>query len=101
MKLLTKEIKKTLPALYAQEGVEDKVVHVKYFLPGGRYTLYVTEGEPKGEFMFYGYCVSNLGDDCDEWGYTTLADLESIGRIERDLYFTPCRISSLKAKGVL
>lgn len=71
---------------------------VKYFDPCGRYTLYVLEAE-KGEYehgtdwRLYGYCVSPLGPDCDEYGYVMLSDLQSVrgrfGRgIERDIHFT-------------
>jgi len=44
MKLLTKEIKKNLPALYSQEekGME-AVAHVKFFNPCGAATWYATE----------------------------------------------------------
>ena len=65
---------------------------VKYFFPAGRYTFYVTEGRPEGkDFLFFGYCVSPLGGDCDEWGYTTLTELLSVRvrglAVERDLHF--------------
>ncbi|HYK05158.1 MAG TPA: DUF2958 domain-containing protein [Thermoanaerobaculia bacterium] len=69
------------------------IVVAKFFFPSGRYTLFVTEGEPEGDddFLFFGYCLSALGEDCDEWGYTRLTELQSVERdgltIERDLYF--------------
>ena len=83
-------------ALYpigSQEGRGDKaVVIVKFFFPTGRYTFYATEGEPQGnDFLFFGYCVSPLGADCDEWGYVTLSELRSVKvrglTMERDLHF--------------
>jgi hypothetical protein len=26
----------------------------------------------------FGYCVSALGEDCDEWGYTMLSELQNL-----------------------
>ena len=83
-------------ALYpigSQEGRGDNaLVIVKFFFPAGRYTFYATEGEPQGsDFLFFGYCVSPLGADCDEWGYVTLSELQSVKAhgltMERDLHF--------------
>ena len=50
--------------------------------------------------MFFGY-VSIFNDDCDEWGYFSLTELETIkGRfglgIERDLYFKSRPFSQIK-----
>jgi len=71
---------------------DDALVVVKYFFPAGRYTLYVTEAEFDGDDVrLFGYCLSPLGEDCDEWGYASLAELRSIRvrglTIERDLHF--------------
>ena len=70
----------------------DAVVIVKYFFPAGRYTFYVTEADDQGEdIQFFGYCVSPFGPDCDEWGYSSLAELQTLRvrsfTIERDLHF--------------
>ncbi|HET8797640.1 MAG TPA: DUF2958 domain-containing protein [Thermoanaerobaculia bacterium] len=70
----------------------DAVVVVKYFFPAGRYTLFVTEAEVDGEDVrLFGYCLSPFGADCDEWGYASLAELQSVRvrglAIERDLHF--------------
>ena len=103
MKLLTEEIKEQLPALYTQENEKDPMVYVKYFDPIGSWTWYATEGEETedGDFLFFGFVI---GFDA-ELGYFTLSQLESIKRgrrglwslsIERDLYFTPCRLSEVK-----
>jgi len=107
MKLLTAEIKKKLPPLYSTENVptENKVAVCKFFDPTGRYTYYVVEGSPEGEdFIFFGYCVSPLGPDCDEWGNASLSEIASVkGRfglgIERDLHFTPTKVSELIKEG--
>lgn len=92
MKLLTEEIRKSLPPLRSTEGQgDDAVVRAKFFHPASRYTLFVTEFD--GEDTLYGWCVSPLGADCDEWGYTSLAELASLRvlglGVERDLYFEP------------
>jgi hypothetical protein len=44
MKLLTEELRRSLPALYAQEGNPDPVVHVKFFTPDSSWTWYVSSG---------------------------------------------------------
>jgi hypothetical protein len=72
-------------------GDQAKVI-VKYFFPAGRYTFYVTEGEREGsDVRIFGYCVSALGEDCDEWGYTMLSELRSVRvrglTMELDLHF--------------
>ena len=77
-------------------GMQALIV-AKFFFPVGRYTLFVTEGEAEGEddFLFFGYCLSALGEDCDEWGYTRLTELQSVAHrgltIERDLFFPVAR----------
>jgi len=76
----------------SQEALgDDAKVVVKYFFPAGRYTFYVTEAEPDGDdWLLFGYCISPLGPDCDEWGYASLAELSSVFvrglAIERDLH---------------
>ncbi len=94
MQLVTKAIERAAPALYSTEPIapEDKIVVAKFFDPTGRYTYYMVEYDPVERRMF-GYCVSALGPDCDEWGYTSLEELEEVkGRfglgIERDIHFT-------------
>lgn len=47
---------------------------------------------------FFGYCVSPLGRDCDEWGYSSLSEMDNtvvrmfgspVLGVERDIYWTP------------
>ena len=104
MKLLTKEIIETLPALYSQENVSDPIVYVKYFDPTGSWTWYAIEGKEleEGDFLFFGYVVGHER----ELGCFTLSQLKtakegiigisSLTQIERDVYFTPCRLSEVK-----
>lgn len=98
MKLLTKEIRDKLPALYAQDGMGGKAIaYVKFFTPDAQWTWYAVSGEPvKNEagaevnFLFFG-----LVDGFEkELGSFSLSELEEargpLGLpIERDLYWQP------------
>ena len=107
MKLLTKEIKKALPALYATDGVKVSPVVVKFFCPWNSWTWYAIEGSPtcpecgafdcseseghgeKTDFTFFGLVEGHE----KELGYFQLAELEGVTgigglKIERDLYFS-------------
>ena len=95
MMLLTKAIKKAAPPLYSTEDVAlgDKTVVAKFFDPTGRYTFYMLEYDPEKRLAF-GWCVSPLGSDYDELGYTSIDELEGVRGafglgIERDMYFSP------------
>ena len=108
MKLLTKELKEKIPALYSQEHEKDPMVICKFFDPTGSWSWFVIEGEEKEydygmDFLFFGYVV---GFD-SELGYFTLNQLETAKQgmkglqslpIERDLYFMPRRLSEVKNK---
>jgi hypothetical protein len=115
MKLLTKKILKSLPALYSQENVTDPNVMVKFFSPWSGWTWYVTEGSPVcggcgnygcaipehmkmpiQDFRFFGFVDGHEA----ELGYFTLSDLERIRgplglKIERDLYWKPTLLSEV------
>ena len=91
MRIVTKTAWKNVPKLGATDGggdPMDNIAYVKVFGPG-RFTYFVTEWD--GEDTVFGYCVSPLGPDCDEWGYSSIAEWEAVGPlpIERDLYFDP------------
>jgi hypothetical protein len=90
MKLLTNEIRKQLPALYANEEVENPKAIVKFFTPFSNWTWYATEFDGKDTFF-------GLVDGWEqELGYFSLSELESMGpKIERDLYFKPTPLSEL------
>ena len=88
MKLLTQELRKEFPKMYATEKVpvEDKRVIAKFFTPDSNWTWYAVEFD--GEDTFFG-----LVDGFErEWGYFSLSELQSVrGKlglgVERDLYF--------------
>ena len=106
---MTKELAKTLPALYSQEKNADPMVICKFFTPDADWTWYAIEGSPvdangyadtdkeKVGFLFFGLVC---GLDV-ELGYFLLAELETFrGKfglpVERDLYFQPTRLSEVK-----
>jgi hypothetical protein len=100
MKLLTAELRATIPPLYSQERLGDPIVHAKFFTPWTKWTWFATEGsEQDGVFLFFG-CV--IGSD-EEWGYFQLEELESVTgpaglKIERDLNFQPRPFSEVIAR---
>ena len=105
MKLMTKEIARSIPALYETDEtpMDDKVIQCKFFDPMGSWTWYVFEANAitsdgtevplrdavdYEDIRFFGY-VEGLENEA---GYFTLNELESVGKsrmlgIERDLYF--------------
>ena len=101
MKLLTKTIEKQLAKfpLYSQdEKGEEAQVICKFFNPCGSQTWYVLEGEKIGD----DYRFFVLFDDTTnrEYGYVMLSELEKIRlpfglTIERDIYFTPCKVKDI------
>lgn len=91
MKLLTKELIRRLPKLYAQEDKGmNAIVYVKFFDLFSNWTWYATEFDGVDTFfgLVYGFE--------QELGYFSLSELQSLGwRVERDLYFTPTPICKL------
>src|SRR5438067_11624384 len=104
IKLLTKALVKTLPALYSQENSPDPMVVCKFFTPDAGWTWYAIEGSPvdengfydtdkeKVDFVFFGL-VSGLEV---ELGYFSLSEIKTVRGafglpIECDLYFKPTR----------
>ena len=104
MKLMTPEIEAAAPFMYETENVptEDKVAVAKFFFPMGRGTWYLMEYDPEQRVGF-GYCVSPLGPDCDEWGYFSIDELEGVRvhglGVERDIHFKPTRFGDLRHIG--
>lgn len=91
MKLMTKEIEKKLPALYANEDKkpEDIKVVVKFFHPFSNWSWYATEGDKQenGDWLFFGW----VDGDFPELGYFTLSQLKEVKvmglGMERDKYY--------------
>jgi hypothetical protein len=105
MQLLTPELRAELPKVYSQDGNKDPKVYAKFFFPAGRWTWFVTEGEPAGDdYRFFGFVIG----DFEEWGYFSLNELQSLNvhglTVERDLYFKQGTMSEVldrfrKARG--
>ena len=92
MELMPKEVRNRIPELYAQEdtAMGEQIVHVKLFDPSGRWTLYATEFD--GKDTLFGYVLSAITPDFDEWGYASLREIKRTKGMlglpmERDLYF--------------
>ena len=99
MKLITKAVEQEALKfpIGSQSENEDPTTWLKLFHPSSRYTFYVTEADfSTGEL--YGYCISPLGPDCDEWGPADLEEIQSLRgafglKVERDMHFTPGPVS--------
>jgi len=95
MKLLTQELRKKIPALYAQDGKGCKAIaYTKFFCPSSSWTWYVCEYD--GEDTFFGLVEGH----CKELGYFGLAELEEVTGpmglpIERDLRFKPTMLEEI------
>jgi hypothetical protein len=94
--LLTKEIKESLPQLYANEeiGLQAQAI-VKFFTPDSNWTWYGSEFD--GEDVFFGLVIGFEA----ELGYFSLAELKSVRGpmglpIERDLHFQPKTLQELR-----
>lgn len=110
MMMLTKENKATAglyPIGSQSEKGDGATAWLKFFDPCGRYTFYVTEAqedeyEHGWDWTFFGWCVSALGEDCDEWGLNTLGEIQKVRGsfglgIERDRGFHPQTIKEIRA----
>lgn len=96
MELLPKEIRETLPELYANEelGLQAQVV-VKFFTPDSSWSWYASEFD--GEDLFFGLVIGHEM----ELGYFSLAELKSVKGplglpIERDLHYQPMTLAELQ-----
>ena len=96
MKLITEEFIETMKAypLHSQEQAKAPFVPTKFFNPVGSQSWFILEYDPETKVAF-SYVTGMYGD---EFGYTSIEELESISlplglTIERDLYFKPCKLS--------
>ena len=91
------EMRTTIPKLYTTDGESDPNVWVKLFTPDSIWTWYVIEWD--GDDLCFGFVV---GHDQD-LGYFSLAEIDGVRGglglpVERDLYFTPCRLSNVRLR---
>ena len=91
MELLTDEIRKQIPPLYAQDEAPDPIAHIKFFTTDSNWTWYATEFDDQD--TFFGL-VKGFEE---ELGYFSLQELTECS-IERDLNFQPTPLSQLRGK---
>ena len=94
--MLTKENRKSLPALYSTRKIEDPIAQVKFFTPWSSWTWYITEFD--GEDTMFGLVVN--GDE-RELGYVSFSELISVVgpyglKVERDRWFSPTPLSKCR-----
>jgi hypothetical protein len=102
MKLLTKDIEKRLPKFYSTGDLKgkEKIAQVKFFSCWMPMTWYGVEYDSDSR-LFFGYVENHAEPHFSEWGYFSLDEFEEINAekgfyiIERDLHFTPAKISDL------
>ena len=95
-KMLTQEIRKSLPALYSQEENADPIVRVKYFSPYSNWSWFGIEFD--GEDIFFGL-VSGFEIELGNFSLKELEELDFGGglpAIERDCYWTPKPLSAVR-----
>ena len=99
-KLMTKEIGKTIPPLYANADVEDYdsvLAPVKLFSPYSNWTWYITEWDAET-----GECFGLVEGFETELGYFSLDELArstvlgGVPAVERDLYWKPKSLGDIK-----
>ena len=92
--VLPQWLRKELPAFGETGEEDDPLVRAKFFYPDFSWTWYAIEFD--GGDVFYGL-VDGFEKELGNFRLSEL--LENRGKlgleIERDLYFTPCRLSSL------
>lgn len=99
-KLILKTSK--VPALYAQEGAADAIVHIKCFCPWSGWTWLITELDRTTNLAF-GFAYNAQDPEGAELGYIDLGELAAVRgpaglRIERDIHFDPKPLSVAKAQ---
>lgn len=95
MKLLSDEFLQTLPALYLQDNVIDKVAYVKFYTVDGLWSFYVMEYSRNKE-LFYGY----IDGIVQEFDFVSVQDIEERQcylnlALDRTIYSEPILIREL------
>ena len=100
--LMTKELGDTIPALYANQNVEDYdavIAPAKLFSPYSNWTWYITEWDAET-----GLCFGLVEGFETELGYFDLTELAeaklfgSVPAVERDLYWKPTTIGEIRRR---
>ena len=96
--LINQELKEKFSSNGSQKDLQDPMLIAKFFNPCGSQTWYAISYDEESHCCF-GY-VTGMFED--ELGYFSMDELESLRippmgiRIERDLYFSPCRLSEIE-----
>lgn len=99
MRLLSRELRQSLPSLGSQRGAADPIVHAKFWIPDINWIWYVIEGQmSRHGFTFFGYVI---GLD-EKWEGFSLRDLEVVRgpdgqRVQPDHNFSPEFWSKIKS----
>lgn len=102
-KLLPKDIEARLPALLSTDGQgNDALVQVKYFTPDSSWTWFGLEYD-RDQRIFFGWVIDARAPHFAELGTFSLDELETVRGplglpIERDLYFNPQPLRTVKAQ---
>jgi len=98
MQLMTDAIAKTIPNLYEQDGLGDNAtIFAHWFSPYTGWDWYCMEYDPTN-----GVCFGLVKGMANELGYWTVHELEEVNEsygfplIERDLYWTPCKLADVR-----
>ena len=91
------ELRASIPTLYGTESERDPNAWVKLFTPDSNWTWYVVEWD--GEDLCFGLVSGHEV----ELGYFSLAEIRDVRGglglpVERDLYFSPCPLSNVRAR---
>jgi hypothetical protein len=95
-KLMPEDLKVKIPKLYSQENEKDPTVYAKYFTPRSNWTWYATEFD--GTDRFFGLVIGFE----PELGYFSLDEMANVvgadgmPEVERDMYFSPKKLSEVK-----
>jgi hypothetical protein len=81
----------SMPVTYAQDGVDDPIATLRYFL--GSATWIITEKDSEAE-QLQAFGWADLGEP--ELGYISLVEILEAGA-ELDLHFEPCPLSKATA----
>ena len=99
--LMTKELAKTIPPLYANEDTseDEVVVRAKLFTPFSNWTWYITEWDAEE-----GLCFGLVDGLATEVGYFDLTELSEVTlfrglpAVERDLDWRPQTLAEVREK---
>jgi Protein of unknown function (DUF2958) len=94
------ELRSLVPPLHSQEGIDDPIVHLKFFTESGL-IRYATEGSAEENFVLFGFVIG----PGEEWGEHSLSELTASARsgleIQRDVHFKPRALQSYHIEATL